>query len=202
LFCVPPQDTLGAIDLASKALELKPKSFEAYYTRGRAKRDNRQFSSALLDLREAIKLAPDNKELQRLVSRLQEECQEQSELENQSLSEHMTCSPGYNQSGASTDHAKPSPGYNQSGASTDHAKPSQSGGSTPIRSQSSLTSLQSQTSFGSLPSPSENIAPVQNYSGDTTPTECDLDKRNVPDIIPSVRAKTMMFEKQREETAL
>ena len=171
------QDTVGAIDLATKALELKPQSFEAFYTRGRAKRDNRQFTSALHDLQEAVKLAPDNKELQRLVQRLEEECEEKSNQENQSV--------------ASTE---------QSTTSGDGTK---SGTSTPIHSQSSVTSLQSQNSFNSLQSPSENSTPAQNFSGQTTPTESsDLDKRNVPDIVPSVREKAILFEKQREETAL
>ena len=35
------QDTVSAVDLASKALEIKPKSFEAFYARARAKRDDR-----------------------------------------------------------------------------------------------------------------------------------------------------------------
>ncbi len=35
------QDTVTAVDLAVKALEVKPNSFEAYYARARAKRDER-----------------------------------------------------------------------------------------------------------------------------------------------------------------
>ena len=35
------QDTVSAVDLAVKALEIKPNSFEAYYARARAKRDER-----------------------------------------------------------------------------------------------------------------------------------------------------------------
>ncbi len=67
------------MDLASKALEIKPKSFEAYYARARAKRDERQFTSAVHDLVEALKLAPDNRELKRLLARVREECREQQE---------------------------------------------------------------------------------------------------------------------------
>ena len=73
------QDTTSAVDLASKALEIKPKSFEAYYARARAKRDERQFTSAVHDLVEALKLAPDNRELKRLLARVREECREQQE---------------------------------------------------------------------------------------------------------------------------
>lgn len=60
---------------------MKPKCFEAYYARARAKRDNRQFTSAIEDLKEALKLAPTNKELQRLLIRLRDECKDQSRLD-------------------------------------------------------------------------------------------------------------------------
>lgn len=87
------QDHDSAIDLATKALEIKPNSFEAFYARARAKRDNRQGDSALEDLKEALKLAPNNRELQRLLMRVRDECREQARYENiqgsqQSLTEH------------------------------------------------------------------------------------------------------------------
>ncbi|XP_041057733.1 protein TANC1 isoform X1 [Carcharodon carcharias] len=62
-----------AEEFASKALELKPKSYEAYYARGRAKRSSRQFSAALSDLQEAAKLCPNNREIKRLLARIEEE---------------------------------------------------------------------------------------------------------------------------------
>ncbi|XP_078084428.1 protein TANC1 isoform X2 [Mustelus asterias] len=62
-----------AEEFASKALELKPKSHEAYYARGRAKRSSRQFSAALSDLQEAAKLCPNNREIKRLLARIEEE---------------------------------------------------------------------------------------------------------------------------------
>ncbi|XP_069119870.1 protein TANC2-like isoform X1 [Argopecten irradians] len=71
----------SAIDLATKALELKPKCFEAYYARARAKRDNRQCNAALEDLKEATRLAPNNRELQRLLMRVRDECREQARYE-------------------------------------------------------------------------------------------------------------------------
>ncbi|KAJ8307276.1 hypothetical protein KUTeg_015360 [Tegillarca granosa] len=70
-------DCDSAIDLASQALDSKPRCFEAFYARARAKRDNRQYASALEDLKEALKLAPNNRELQRLLMRVRDECQEQ-----------------------------------------------------------------------------------------------------------------------------
>ncbi|XP_019658167.2 protein TANC2 isoform X7 [Ailuropoda melanoleuca] len=65
-----------AEEFATKALELKPKSYEAYYARARAKRSSRQFAAALEDLNEAIKLCPNNREIQRLVLRVEEECRQ------------------------------------------------------------------------------------------------------------------------------
>ncbi|XP_019335791.1 protein TANC1 isoform X1 [Alligator mississippiensis] len=65
-----------AEEFATKALELKPNSYEAYYARARAKRNSRQFLAALADLREAIKLCPSNQEIQRLLARVEEECKQ------------------------------------------------------------------------------------------------------------------------------
>ncbi|TRY96476.1 hypothetical protein DNTS_031529 [Danionella cerebrum] len=72
-----------AEEFASKALELKPKSYEAYYARARAKRSSRQFHAALEDLSEAVHLCPNNREIQRLLQRVEEECRqvEQQELD-------------------------------------------------------------------------------------------------------------------------
>uniref|UniRef100_A0A452RIT0 Tetratricopeptide repeat, ankyrin repeat and coiled-coil containing 2 n=1 Tax=Ursus americanus TaxID=9643 RepID=A0A452RIT0_URSAM len=65
-----------AEEFATKALELKPKSYEAYYARARAKRSSRQFAAALEDLNEAIQLCPNNREIQRLLLRVEEECRQ------------------------------------------------------------------------------------------------------------------------------
>ncbi|XP_072312048.1 protein TANC2 isoform X4 [Eucyclogobius newberryi] len=62
-----------AEEFATKALELKPKSYEAYYARARAKRSSRQFPEAMEDLNEAIQLCPNNREIQRLLQRVDEE---------------------------------------------------------------------------------------------------------------------------------
>uniref|UniRef100_A0A8C2Q192 Tetratricopeptide repeat, ankyrin repeat and coiled-coil containing 2a n=1 Tax=Cyprinus carpio TaxID=7962 RepID=A0A8C2Q192_CYPCA len=73
-----------AEEFASKALELKPKSYEAYYARARAKRSSRQFHAALEDLSEAMHLCPNNREIQRLLQRVEEEChqvEQQQELD-------------------------------------------------------------------------------------------------------------------------
>ncbi|KAM3592321.1 uncharacterized protein V6R79_016550 [Siganus canaliculatus] len=72
-----------AEEFATKALELKPKSYEAYYARARAKRSSRQFPEALEDLTEAIKQCPNNREIQRLLQRVEEECHQLSQEEHQ-----------------------------------------------------------------------------------------------------------------------
>uniref|UniRef100_A0A667WPF1 Tetratricopeptide repeat, ankyrin repeat and coiled-coil containing 2a n=1 Tax=Myripristis murdjan TaxID=586833 RepID=A0A667WPF1_9TELE len=63
-----------AEELASRALELKAKSYEAFYARARAKRSSRQFHAALEDLIEASRLCPSSREIRRLLARVQEEC--------------------------------------------------------------------------------------------------------------------------------
>ncbi|KAG8566690.1 hypothetical protein GDO81_013344 [Engystomops pustulosus] len=75
-----------AEEFATKALELKPKSYEAFYARARAKRSSRQFTAALEDLNEAIQICPNNREIQRLLMRVEEECRQvQQEEEVQEL---------------------------------------------------------------------------------------------------------------------
>ncbi|TRZ02768.1 hypothetical protein DNTS_017677 [Danionella cerebrum] len=74
-----------AEEFASKALELKPKSYEAFYARARAKRSSRQFAEALEDLREAIKLCPNNREIQRLLQRVGEEYRQVTQTDEPEL---------------------------------------------------------------------------------------------------------------------
>ncbi|XP_051530898.1 protein TANC2-like isoform X1 [Myxocyprinus asiaticus] len=74
-----------AEEFATKALELKPKSYEAYYARARAMRSSRQFAEALEDLREAIKLCPNSREIQRLLQRVEEEYRQVTQPEEQEL---------------------------------------------------------------------------------------------------------------------
>ncbi|KAL1021878.1 hypothetical protein UPYG_G00019210 [Umbra pygmaea] len=68
-----------AEEFATKALELKPKSYEAFYARARAKRSSRQYAAALSDLHEASRLCPTNREIRRLLARVEEECQQQQQ---------------------------------------------------------------------------------------------------------------------------
>lgn len=72
-----------AEELATKALELKPKCYEAYYARARAKRNSRQFVAALADLNEALKLCPNNQEIKRLLARVEEEFKQHQKSQQQ-----------------------------------------------------------------------------------------------------------------------
>ncbi|XP_029293141.1 protein TANC2 isoform X2 [Cottoperca gobio] len=73
-----------AEEFATKALELKAKSYEAFYARARAKRERRQFHAALEDLIEASRLCPSNREIQRLLSRVKEECRQVAQQQDSS----------------------------------------------------------------------------------------------------------------------
>ncbi|XP_017292278.1 protein TANC2 isoform X2 [Kryptolebias marmoratus] len=77
-----------AEEFATKALELKAKSYEAFYARARAKRSRRQFHAALEDLIEASRLCPSNREIQRLLLRVKEECRQAAQQEDSAPSSH------------------------------------------------------------------------------------------------------------------
>ncbi|XP_075998925.1 protein TANC2 isoform X2 [Genypterus blacodes] len=66
-------DFVLAEEFATRALELKANSYEAFYARARAKRSSRQFHAALEDLIEASRLCPSNREVARLLTRVKEE---------------------------------------------------------------------------------------------------------------------------------
>ncbi|XP_047399722.1 protein TANC1 isoform X10 [Sciurus carolinensis] len=83
-----------AEEFASKALELKPKSYEAFYARARAKRNSRQFVAALADLQEAVKLCPTNQEIKRLLARVEEECKQLQKNQQQKQQCPPPAAPG------------------------------------------------------------------------------------------------------------
>ncbi|KAG3274526.1 tetratricopeptide repeat, ankyrin repeat and coiled-coil containing 1, transcript variant X8 [Ictidomys tridecemlineatus] len=83
-----------AEEFASKALELKPKSYEAFYARARAKRNSRQFVAALADLQEAVKLCPTNQEIKRLLARVEDECKQLQRNQQQKQQSSPPAAPG------------------------------------------------------------------------------------------------------------
>ncbi|KAJ7422917.1 Protein TANC1 [Willisornis vidua] len=72
-----------AEEFATKALDLKPRCYEAYYARARAKRNSRKLLAALADLREATQLCPSNQEIKRLLARVEEECKQLQRTQQQ-----------------------------------------------------------------------------------------------------------------------
>ncbi|XP_053452881.1 protein TANC1 isoform X3 [Nycticebus coucang] len=97
-----------AEEFASKALELKPKSYEAFYARARAKRNSRQFAAALADLQEAVKLCPTNQEIQRLLARVEEECKQLQRSQQQK----QQCPPSAPANDSDNEEDAPTPGLN------------------------------------------------------------------------------------------
>ncbi|KAM9669979.1 protein TANC1 isoform 7-T9 [Dama dama] len=97
-----------AEEFASKALELKPKSYEAFYARARAKRSSRQFVAALADLREAVKLCPANQEIRRLLARVEEECKQLQRSQQQKQQAPPPAPP----TDSDNDEDAPTPGLN------------------------------------------------------------------------------------------
>nr|KAF6451264.1 tetratricopeptide repeat, ankyrin repeat and coiled-coil containing 1 [Molossus molossus] len=95
-----------AEEFASKALELKPKSYEAFYARARAKRNSRQCVAALADLREAVKLCPTNQEVRRLLARVEEECRQLQRSQQQK----QQCPPPAPPNDSDNDEEAPAPG--------------------------------------------------------------------------------------------
>ncbi|CAL4062159.1 unnamed protein product [Meganyctiphanes norvegica] len=64
-----------AIKLADDALSLKNDSYEAYYARARAKREAKQLQDALNDVSEAVRLAPQTRDVRRVLIKIRDEMQ-------------------------------------------------------------------------------------------------------------------------------
>jgi tetratricopeptide (TPR) repeat protein len=62
-----------SIDFCTAAIELKNDSHEAFYSRARAKRDLKEFESALDDLEVAAQLCPTNSDIKKLKKKIKEE---------------------------------------------------------------------------------------------------------------------------------
>lgn len=67
-----------SIDLCSKAINIKENSYEAFYSRARAKRDLKEYKSALDDLYIAYKLCSTNSDIKKLINKISEEMNSES----------------------------------------------------------------------------------------------------------------------------
>ncbi|XP_059202722.1 protein TANC1-like [Centropristis striata] len=94
-----------AEEFATKALELKPRSYEAYYARARAKRSSRQFAAALADLHEAARLSPSNREIRRLLVRVEEECKHHQKASSNNMTQGYNREPHTHHHAAAEDEA-------------------------------------------------------------------------------------------------
>ncbi|XP_077590698.1 protein TANC2 isoform X2 [Stigmatopora nigra] len=136
-----------AEEFATRALELKPKSYEAFYARARAKRSRRQFHAALEDLLEASRLSPSNREIQRLLSRVKEECRQHLPHPDARVRDsddlHVHANEAFSKDEDSEDEKNPKPGdvtLDIFGRPASHFPPPHSGHRTPSSPANSPTS--------------------------------------------------------------
>nr|XP_053637403.1 protein TANC2-like isoform X4 [Cherax quadricarinatus] len=64
-----------AIQLADAALAIKKDSYEAFYARARAKREAKHLQEALEDVNEAVRLAPQTRDVRRVLIKIRDEMQ-------------------------------------------------------------------------------------------------------------------------------
>ncbi|KAK4290338.1 hypothetical protein Pmani_036750 [Petrolisthes manimaculis] len=77
-----------AIQLADTALTIKSDSYEAYYARARANREAKKLKEALEDVNEAVRLAPSQRDVRRVLAKIRDEMQ--AELESCSSAADLT----------------------------------------------------------------------------------------------------------------
>ena len=62
------------MELANEVLTMNPDSYEAFYSRAKAKLDLKMYENALSDMREALRLAPaQNVEVRKVLAHLRDE---------------------------------------------------------------------------------------------------------------------------------
>ncbi len=76
-----------SIELCSKAIAIKENSYEAFYSRARAKRDLKHYKSALDDLYIAYKLCSTNSDIKKLIGKINEELNYESSFSGLQRSE-------------------------------------------------------------------------------------------------------------------
>jgi tetratricopeptide (TPR) repeat protein len=69
-----------AIELADQVIEINPDSFEALSARAKAKKESGNYEDALVDLNEALKLVPTNREVNKIILKVKEEMKQPGEL--------------------------------------------------------------------------------------------------------------------------
>ena len=67
-----------ALDLANKVLHLQPCNFEAYYAKAKAHKAAGRLHSALQDLTEALQIAPQHREVHKVILKIKDEIHSQT----------------------------------------------------------------------------------------------------------------------------
>ncbi|XP_051905987.1 protein TANC2-like isoform X2 [Hippocampus zosterae] len=149
-----------AEELATRALELKDQSYEAFYARARAKRGRREFGAALEDLLEASRLSPSNREIQRLLSRVKEECRQHAPPPDACAPAARNVLPDHNARSGASDylrvHANEAPLPPSRHAHGPETSPAHSPSSSPYRRPSPATSPRQDPRPGS-PAPQRKL---------------------------------------------
>lgn len=89
-----------ALQLADQVLGINPVCFEAFYAKAKANREGGRLHSALNDLMEAARVAPQNRDVHKIILRIKEQIS-QAEMEKLKLQEDDSTS-GVDSTGSST----------------------------------------------------------------------------------------------------
>ena len=73
-----------ALDLANKVLHLQPANFEAYYAKAKAHKAAGRLHAALQDLTEALRIAPQHREVHKVILKIKEDISSQTSSSNTS----------------------------------------------------------------------------------------------------------------------
>ena len=76
-----------ALDLANKVLHLQPANFEAYYAKAKAHKAAGRLHAALQDLTEALRIAPQHREVHKVILKIKEDISSQTSSSNTSSAE-------------------------------------------------------------------------------------------------------------------
>ena len=69
---------MEALDLANKVLHLQPSNFEAYYAKAKAHKAAGRLHAALQDLTEALNIAPQHREVHKVILKIKDEIHSQT----------------------------------------------------------------------------------------------------------------------------
>ncbi len=79
-----------ACDLANKVLHIQPTNFEAFYAKAKAHKAAGRLQAALYDLTEALRIAPQHREVHKVILKIKEEIHTQTSSSNNSSTDAST----------------------------------------------------------------------------------------------------------------